>query len=504
MKCKAFIIVLILGWLMFSAGRLEKAEVMAATRCCNASECSPAANYSVTCVGVGSPCPPNKGTCYYTYQYATCLTWSAWGSCNLDPNGLCYQTRFCVNPSWLTTYQISQCACPTPTPVPATPTPTPTPTPVPNPSCTVDLLPASASVAVGSKTSFDASVANILNGTISQVNFSSLNTSIATVFPLSDSSPVYSTEATGVNVGSTTIRAGVIMSGAERCFDTSAITVTLPGPWWQVKDADVTTNGNLISPIPASCTLPACNPVFGLKGTGGFPGVPAYGGTTADFQAGAGTGNAAEAPYNWLASSSYQGKIYDYAYFARQIPSDVAFTEITTPTVNGGDFNSGGAPSRGYVWYHYNGATLGNMIISGNINLTGSRRVVLLVEGADLYITGRIGIQSSGNGFFMAVVGKDANGLKGNIIVDPAVSHPTSPGLEGIFVAEREFRTGAGTSQLWVRGSVVAYDGFLLQRNLNASNSTKPAELFEYAPELMSVFPQVFTTRRMRWKEVAP
>ena len=435
------------------------------------------------------------------FEDGRCMFYYEWCQCYYrkppPPGGWC--ERKCSN-VWIS---CGPASTPTPTPTPA-PTATPTPVPTPSPSCTVDLLPASASVAVGSKTSFDASVANILNGTISQVNFSSLNTSIATVFPLSDSSPVYSTEATGVNVGSTTIRAGVIMSGAERCFDTSAITVTAPGPWWQVKDSDVSTSGNLISPIPASCTLPACNPVFGLKGTGGFPGVPAYGGTTADFQAGAGTGNAAEAPYNWLASSSYQGKIYDYAYFARQIPSDVTFTEITTPTVNGGDFNSGGAPSRGYVWYHYNGATLGNMIISGNINLTGSRRVVLLVEGADLYITGRIGIQSSGNGFFMVVVGKDANGLKGNIIVDPAVSHPTSPGLEGIFVAEREFRTGAGTSQLWVRGSVVAYDGFLLQRNLNASNSTKPAELFEYAPELMSVFPQVFTTRRMRWKEVAP
>lgn len=500
---------------MFLAGRLENAGVMAATRCCNVSECSPAANYSVTCVGVRSPCPPiggvgRYGTCYYTYQYATCLTWSAWGSCNLDPNGLCYQTRFCVNPSWLTTYQISQCACPTsapPPPPPPPPTPTPTPTPVPVPSCTVVLYPETppdVSITMGLKAEFRASVGNILNGTVSQVNFISGNTGIATVSPASDTTVVYLTEATGVGVGSTTIRAGVIMSGAERCSDTSTITITPPGPWWQVKDSDVTTNGNLISPIPASCTLPACNPVFGLRGAGGFPGVPLYGGATADFQAGAGTGNAAEAPYNWLASSSYQGKTYDYAYFARQIPPDVTFTEITTATVNGGDFNSGGAPSRGYVWYHYNGATLGNMIISGNINLTGSRRVVLLVEGADLYITGRIGIQSPGNGFFMAVVGKDANGLKGNIIVDPAVSHPTSPGLEGIFVAEREFRTGAGTSQLWVRGSVVAYDGFLLQRNLNASNSTKPAELFEYAPELMSVFPQVFTTRRMRWKEVAP
>ena len=48
-----------------------------------------------------------------------------------------------------------------------------------------------------------------------------------------------------------------------------------------------------------------------------------------------------------------------------------------------GDFNSGGSPAWGYVWYHLDGATLGDMTISGNVNLTGSRRVVLLVDGAD-------------------------------------------------------------------------------------------------------------------------
>jgi len=382
----------------------------------------------------------------------------------------------------------------------------------PSSSCTVDLLPATATTTVGSSVTLTASVI-IGSGTVDRVNFTSANTGIVTVSPASDSTVMYQTQATGVAPGSTTVSTEVIMGGVSTCADSAGVgggggtivDVTPVGPWWQVKDADVTAYGDLVSLIPASCSLPVCNPVFGLKGLGGFPGVPVYGGVTADFAAGTGTGNAAEAPYNWLVNSLYSSsRIYNYDFFERQIPSDVTFTEITTPTVNGGDFNSGGAPSRGYVWYHYNGATLGDMTISGNVNLTGSRRAVLLVDGADLYITGRINIQSPGNGFFMVVVGKDVNGLKGNIIVDPSVSHPTSPGLEGIFVAEGEFRTGVGTSQLWVRGSVAAYDGFLLERDLQAGNSTKPAEFFEYAPEIISVFPQVFTTRRMRWKEVAP
>jgi len=39
---------------------------------------------------------------------------------------------------------------------------------------------------------------------------------------------------------------------------------------------------------------------------------------------------------------------------------------------------------------------------------------------------------------------------------------------------------------------------------LGASNSNTPAEVFTYAPDIIATFPQVFTQRRLRWKEVAP
>ena len=388
-----------------------------------------------------------------------------------------------------------------------TPTPTPsggTPTPTPSPSCTVDLLPSTASTSIGSGVTLTASVA-IGSGTVDQVNFISSDTGIVTVNPASDSTAVYSTQATGVSNGSTTVAADVVMGGSVRCTDSSTVDVTVPGPWWQVGDADVTSGGDIVSPIPGTCTLPVCNPVFNLQGTGGFPGVSVYDGATADFQAGSGTGTVAESPYSWLVNTSYSSsKIYDYSFFERQIPSDVTFTEIASPTYNGGDFNSGGSPARGYVWYHFDGATLGDMTISGNVNLTGSRRVVLLVDGADLYITGRINVQSPGNGYFMVVVGKDTSGLKGNIIVDPSVSHPTAPGIEGVYLAEGEFRTGAGTNRLYVRGAVASYDGIVLERDLEGNNDDTPAEYFEYAPDIIATFPQVFTSRRMRWKEIAP
>jgi hypothetical protein len=358
-------------------------------------------------------------------------------------------------------------------------------------------LPATASIQIGSSTTLTTNV-TIGSGTVDRVDFASANTGIVTVNPALDNTVVYSTQATGVAVGSTTVTANVIMGGSSRCNDISSLTVTPPGPWWQVKDADVTSNGDIISPIPGSCILPACNPVFGLKGAGGFPGVPAYGGATADFQAGAGTGRAAEDPYNWLAASRYNGRTYDYAFFERQIPDDVVINELTPP-VTGGTFNSGGAPSRGYVWYHWNGATLGDLTINGNVNLVGSRRVVLMAEGANVTINAGIQLQNPGQGFFMMVVGKDANGLKGDILVDPSVSS-----IEGIFLAESEFKTGVASTQFNARGSVVAYEGVSLQRDLGASNANTPAEVFTYAPDIIATFPSVFTQRRIRWKEVAP
>ena len=367
----------------------------------------------------------------------------------------------------------------------------------PPPSCTVNLTPDTASVQVGSNTTLTASV-TVGSGTVTQTDFASGNTGIVTVSPTSDSTVVYSTQASGVSVGSTTVQTDVIMSGASRCNDTSTVNVINAGPWWQVVDADITSNGDIISPIPGTCSLPVCNPVLGLKGAGGFPGVPAYGGATADFQAGSGSGNAAESPYNWLAASRYLGRTYDYAFFERQIPDDVVFNELTPP-VTGGTFNSGGAPSRGYVWYHWDGSTLGDLTIDGNVNLVGSRRVVLMVEGANLIIDGRIQLQSPGQGFFMAVVGKDGSGFKGDILVDPSVDI-----IEGIFLAESEFKTGLSSSQFNVRGSVVAYDGVVLERDLGASNANTPAEVFTYAPDIIATFPGVFTQRRIRWKEVAP
>lgn len=520
---KTFLLIFLLSFVMLMSNRTAKAQTCSSTllidvRSCDYSPSSgncenidspPGRNNVVSCSPTANDCKTDGlicsdvSSCSKTTQKTASCSPINWSHCIVADQAACKAAyTSCRINDW-------NCSCGrqsydcwiggTPTP-----TGTGTGTPTPPPSCTVDLVPSTGATSIGNGVTLTASV-TVGSGSVTSVDFTSLDTGTVTVNPASDSTAVYSTQATGVANGSTTVRADVVMGGSIRCTDSSTVDVAAAGPWWQVGDADVTSGGDIVSPIPATCSLPVCNPVFNLQGTGGFPGVPSYAGATADFQAGAGTGTVAESPYSWLVNASYSAsKIYDFSYFTRQIPTDVTFTEIASPTYNGGDFNSGGAPSRGYVWYHYDGATLGDMTISGNVNLTGSRRVVLLVDGADLYITGRINVQSAGNGYFMVVVGKDANGLKGNIIIDPSVSHPNLPAIEGVYLAEGEFRTGAGTERLFVRGAVAAYGGIVLERDLGANNGDTPAEYFEYAPDIIATFPQVFTTRRMRWKEVAP
>lgn len=382
-----------------------------------------------------------------------------------------------------------------------TPDPTPDPTPPPAPTCTVSLDPSTASIGQSTDVNYIATV-TVGDGSVEQVNFSSSNTSIATINPAADGSRPYQTVATTLAVGSSTITSNVIMGGAQRCTDTATLDVTAPGPWWQVIDADIITNGDIISSIPLSCALPECNPLFGLEGLGGFPGVPVYGGSTASF----GEGDVSSPSFGWLANTqTLFGKIYDYNFFRKMVRSDVevSLTEIKDNSVNGGLFTSGGTKKRGFVWYHFDGdseTNPGDLAIS-SINMPSDRKVVVLVENADLYLNGAINVED-GIGFIMFIVGKNDNGDKGNIFVTDDI--PGQDEIEGVFLAEGQFRTGAGDNQLHIRGMVAAYDGIVLERDLLDDNGDEPAEVFEFAPDFILNFPRDLTFRRLRWKEVAP
>jgi hypothetical protein len=313
------------------------------------------------------------------------------------------------------------------------------------------------------------------------------------VSPASDASSPYITTATAAAAGSSTLTASAILGGISRCSDTSDVTVNNANAWWQVKDGDVTTNGDIGSLIPAGS-------YFDEKGPGGYPGVPAYGASTNLTMANVSV-------TGWLANSGYNAsKVYNSAYFRNALPGEVSVAKGTLKelgsTASQTDFSSAlPSPVFGYYWYEYDSALNGgnNLLTISGVNL-GAQKAILLVKGADVNITGDITL-TKGSGFFLLVT-------TGNIAVAPAVGGGGGANLEGIFVTDRVFLTGTKNpsvdSRLWVRGTVVAYGGANLQRDLGVSNSSTPGEKFEFAPDLALLFPRVFGIRSMNWQEVAP
>ena len=324
---------------------------------------------------------------------------------------------------------------------------------------------------------------------IEGTEFVSADTAVVTVDPAADSTHPYQTNVTPVGLGSTTITSDVyFINHVLACSNTVTVNVNNPDPWWQVKDSDVSSAGDLITKVPFLGGL-----FFGLAGSGGYPGVSTYGENT-DLTA----SNVSQ--IGWMAKSSnpsLSSKHYDYSFIARQIPSDVVQTNITGSIENGAAFS---APTTyyGYEWYKYTGPT--DLNINGNIDI-GDRKIVLMVEGADVYINGNINL-TDGVGFFGMFV-------YGDIFVNPAVGGGAAANIEGIYLSDGNFSTGTGglenDSQLYIRGSVASYGGLNLQRNLGeALNTENPAEVFEFAPDQILLFPAKLGYRRINWKEVAP
>jgi hypothetical protein len=334
------------------------------------------------------------------------------------------------------------------------------------------------------------------NGSVSSVSFQTSNTN-ASVSPSADSTDPYQTAVTGSIVGNSIVTASVFMGGTSSvCSAQSAINVTHAGPGWQAKNADISAGGNITSNIPSSAT----NPIFILDGLGGFPGIPSYTGLI-NFGA-----SGLISSKLWSANSpSSSRRSYNYSFFARQIPSDTEITTIETSLIDGSIFESGGTLSNGAYWYKFTGTSSSDLTISSDINI-GTRKVVLLIDGADLYLNSKVNL-TDGEGFFMVIAGKKEDGSKGNIIIGSTVGGAANniPELEGLFSSDGLFKTGLGVTQLHIRGSVAALGGITLERDLgDTDNTTTPAEYFEYAPDQVILMPSVLREKKFNWKEVAP
>lgn len=363
----------------------------------------------------------------------------------------------------------------------------------PVPSCSVSLVPSAQVLRIGDWLGLSAQV-SASNGTVESVNFSTTNSSVTSINPSSDTTSPYSTTATAQSLGESTVMASVYMNGLIKCISSSLITVSVPGPWWQVGDADISTNGNITSVIPSS----ALNPMFILNGPGGFPGIPTFLETLT------------VGPFGSISSTSWSAqtatnlrRAYSYSWFLRQIPSSTEITDISSSSVEGSFFESGGTLSNGAYWYKFDGESGLDLTVSSDSNL-GSRKVILLVENGDLYLNGKINL-TDGEGFFMAIVGENAEGAKGNIYFHAEVGGSADgiAEIEGLFVADNTIYTGEGTSQLHIRGSLASMTNINLERDLD-DDSTTPAEYIEYAPDLVINIPPSLRVSKYNWQEVAP
>ncbi len=299
------------------------------------------------------------------------------------------------------------------------------------------------------------------------------------------------------------------VTGVVKAVGNFSIQVTNTNPWFQSLNGDLISHGSITTTIPASCVSPLCKEWLINYTTPKAAGVAiGFSGVTVNSTTGV-----VNSPNNWRSSAEYTGTTYDYGYFEKHASCGVAheYDPANRIAADITYFTSFGTNAHGYNWVRYTGDS-GNPLTIGtgsDINV-GINKVILFVKNADVIIKSKIRV-TPGRGFFMIVAGNVNGTPTGNIFVDPSVgdapsSTPDSD-LEGIYYTQEQFRTGTlGPNldkQLYVRGSIAAFDKVVLQRNLT-NNSIYPAELFEYAPEFLINYPECLGDRTTNWREEAP
>lgn len=384
------------------------------------------------------------------------------------------------------------------TPLSVTNTPTQTPTPVA--SCSFTNLPVSFELPLSSSFTYSPAIVQS-GGTVNQVIFEVLDSGVASVCAsgvcapalstYTDSSPSFSASLSGYQLGNaTSLRVRGVMNTGQLCTEALIpINVSQTTAWCQFKSSDALTNGAISCSIPPSCTGSNCY-LISADGTQ-LPGV-------ASAEGGVDAGASQISSVNWNANTRYAGTPQDYDYFEKKINGVLSFTTLLNPIVTDTTVLTQ-TVQNGYYWVRYEG--IQPLEINADLAF-GSNRVVLFVPNAEVRINGKISV-TRGQGLF-AVFAKD------NIVVGDSVGgiQEATPvaDLEGIYFTDGQFRTGGtGTndSQLHVRGSVAALDRVVMTRSLS-DNTTTPAELFEYGPDQILLFPNQLKEENISWREVAP
>ena len=163
------------------------------------------------------------------------------------------------------------------------------------------------------------------------------------------------------------------------------------------------------------------------------------------------------------------------------------------------------ASASGYFVYAYRGTDtldVGDPAGGNNLNVTDGTKVILYVPNADVNVNTPINF-TNGKAFFMVISGGDIN-VNANVGGIP----DGVPDLEGIFYASGAFNSGIGSTQLHIRGQVVA-DSFNLKRTLGGGGGASDdrynaAELFEDDPAQTLMFPAFLSLKTYARQEVAP
>lgn len=368
-------------------------------------------------------------------------------------------------------------------------------------SCNISLNPSSMQALIGQTSIMAANVTLSPAGgtTITQTAFTSSNPAIVSVTSPDTTSP-YTTNITAGAIGTATIHATATLANGGTCTTEpasgSSVTVISPNPWWQIIGGHVISGGAIRSPIPPTCTAPACANYLLINDlVSNRPSAAIYQ-SDYDFSSDPLSRGIVSNSDQWLVKTGTNPNIYTYQYF-RNLSSGKPFVTLAANSnVDPAVVSQARGAGESYLWIVVNG----NATIDQPLDI--NQKVILFVDG-NLSINGKIRLTNANASerFLMVVV-------SGNINVSSSVfsASAADPALNGIFVANGTFSTGTnGTddNRLVVRGTVAA-GAINLQRDLNDENVNTPAELFQYSPELVTNYPPALAVRHMIWREVAP
>lgn len=244
--------------------------------------------------------------------------------------------------------------------------------------------------------------------------------------------------------------------------------------WWQAVGASVYAGGNVRS------ELPTANTNLIEVGSGGAIGALMRASGTVD------TGVGSVSTDGYSATTRYRGKIMNYDYFA-------AHMGVTPNTINDWVADTMNKPANdpNKVFYYINPSG-SEASVSTPWTVAAGESYVIFVNG-DLRIASNIVVA---NGGFLAFI------VNGSVRVSPAVTD-----VAGIYVIDNTLITesnGGTDVAANFQGSVVAWRGVNLGRDLVAGNLNQAGEKFTYRADLLNNMPDSMKVFALKWEEVVP